>query len=260
MARTKTRIFLTGVSAVAVVAAGSADFIASKAYAASPAQITGEAGEAGEAGEGMAPMAHEDAVAFALGLRALEADLNAGWAAANAGDMPAATGHFKAVLARLVSTQGDAMAEEGLERDHMADEIRGLIMVAEEAKAADDVRDLYEHGLHEVDEHIIGIDPLLRRDPTFVKTLVLLELRATASEARLANRENDAAAQRRAQAFAALARGEFGRVAVPFTQADAPRTAKAITALDEVIATSAARDVKATLSAISRAELALSGF
>lgn len=260
----KRRLLLSGISAVAVSSAGVLAAVQAAyvppAYAA-PAGEIAAMGEGGEA-EGVA-IADEAAIAFAFGLRQLEADLNAGHAAANSGDMKAATAHFQAVHDRLNSDQGNAMEEEGLDRAHMSDEILGLIMVSADATGPDDVRDLYEHGLHEVDEHIMAIEPLMRRSVAYAVQLTVHTLTEAGAQLRAARQDGgDAASARRATALARIARNEMGAVAAQLIEADAARAAQALELLNSIVdlTEEPQADVGEVLSTISRFELITSAF
>ncbi len=261
MSRNKTRMLIGGISVAAMATTLTvSDWSAPMPSIATPALAGDGQGEGGEAGEG-GTVSQDAAVTFALGLRGIEAELNAGWAAYASGDKIGGTRHFKTVHNILMGEQGMALEEEGLEREHMAGEVEGLVMTAEDPDGTmEDVRDLYEHGLHEVDEHIVGIEPLERRSAGFAKAVILGELAEASANFRKAARDGDQAAARLALAYAKLARVEYGRNATAFMDADGGRAGKAIGALDLVIALAGGDDAGAFLSAVSRAELSLSRF
>lgn len=240
--------------------AGLTSLVAMSAWASAPALAAGEGeGEGGEAHPFMSAD-EKSQLSLGIGLGVLEAELEAGWAQVVAGNKAEGEVHFQAAKAFLEGPRGKELEEAGLDSGHIAGELGDLIEALGTDLTVEDLQGIYEHGLFEIDEHGLVISPIMNREGGFAVEVATALLGEAGEAYQAGQRDEDAAALRRAARLVGEARDRLGRSASDLMAKDADRFKAAVAIVDGLPGKmESGEEASAILSDISRVELMVSG-
>ena len=188
----------------------------------------GEGGEGGEAGHRVAA---GDAVAYAAALGELAGRIRAGRDALAAGRTDDSVAHFDAMLASLEGPLAARLAAFDFDVEHVAEEFAHLPDVIRAEGASADALDFAAHAAYEIDEHMIEIDPGLRRTPGFALAVARGVLAVAAQHAR-----SDApSARQHAHGLVAVAYDGIGAVSSGLRARNSAAHGRLVAALNELL-------------------------